>query len=162
MMEAPLGREPQGLRPAVVRRKAVLTERSFEGAHGSIDFLVVNREDSAERIVRRVQKMRAEPLGRGGGRSQARRGRLRAALRGCRSRARRRDRQASASCERFSGRASRGGAGPSRSESTMDFARLNGVIPPRITVANRARTRRPNPVKLARALGNFVRDAKGP
>ena len=57
-------RELQGLRPAVVRRKAVLTERSFEGANGAIDFLIVNREDSAERIVRGIPKMRvAEPLG---------------------------------------------------------------------------------------------------
>ena len=57
-------REPQSLRQAVVRRKAVLTERSFEGAHGSIDFLIVNREDSAERIVWGVEIMRtAEPAG---------------------------------------------------------------------------------------------------
>ena len=48
----------------VVRRKAVLTERSSEVADGALDFLVVNREHSAERIARRAHKMRAAaPMG---------------------------------------------------------------------------------------------------
>ena len=58
--------KPQGLRPAV-RRKAVLTERLFEGAHGLIDFLIVNREDSAKRIVWGVEIVRAAESAGGAG-----------------------------------------------------------------------------------------------
>jgi hypothetical protein len=64
MMEAPLrgGNLKDYARLSSAAKR--LTKRSFEGAHSSINFLVVNRQDSAEWIVRRVPKMRAaEPLG---------------------------------------------------------------------------------------------------